>query len=118
MEHSNVEVIHPLLTKNYTYLMHEKEYQFNAPQHFTVRRISDNEVITRVDFQEGPVNENGVNGTTNEDLLGMVLIRLMSFQNSEFNCEENAKSIDLIEETLKTLRSRTNKRIELCSLKI
>ncbi|MCK9198320.1 MAG: hypothetical protein M0P49_01820 [Bacilli bacterium] len=113
MEPNIVEVTKiPLLTENYTRFSHEKDYKFNTPHHFIVQRVSDDEVIAKIDFQEGPIKENGVNGVANEDLLGMILIRLIGLQNSEFKCEENAKAINLIEETLKTLRSRTNKRIE------
>ncbi len=107
-----VILVNPLLTQNYTYMTYEKDYKFNAPHHFIVRRVSDDEIIAKIDLQEGPIKENGVNGVANEDLLGMVLTRLIAFQESEFKCEENAKAISLIEETLKTLRERTNKRVE------
>jgi len=112
MKSNTVILANPLLTQNYTYIRHEEDYKFNAPHHFTVQRVSDDEIIAKVDFQEGPIKENGTNGVANEDLLGMVLTRLISFQDSEFACEENAKAIGLIEETLKTLRERTNKRVE------
>ncbi len=112
MESNTVILANPLLTQNYTYIRYEEDHKFPAPNYFTVQRVSDDEFLAKIKFQEGPVRENGVNGVANEDLLGMVLTRLISCQDSEFQCEENAKAIGLIEETLKTLRERTNKRIE------
>jgi hypothetical protein len=113
------EVKNDLLTSKYTTVHCElKEHQeFNAPHHFEVRSVENpDEVLTFVDFQCGPIKENGVNGCCNEDLLVMVLERLEGFQNSEFKCRENALAITKLEEALLWLRKRTigreNKGIE------
>lgn len=112
---------HDLLTQNYTMIIHEADYKFNAPHHFKViaaqpdtdgEHKGQNRVIAVVNFQEGPVKENGVNGVANEDLLGMVLARLEGFQNSEYKCRENACAITRIEEALMWLRKRTNARVK------
>lgn len=112
---------HDLLTQNYTMIIHEADYKFNAPHHFKViaaKPDTDGEhkgqdrVIAIVNFQEGPIKENGVNGVANEDLLGMVLARLEGFQNSEYKCRENACAITKIEEALMWLRKRTNARVK------
>lgn len=112
---------HDLLTQNYTMIIHEADYKFNAPHHFKViaaqpdtegEHKGQNRVIAIVNFQEGPVKENGVNGVANEDLLGMVLARLEGFQNSEYKCRENACAITKIEEALMWLRKRTNARVK------
>jgi len=112
---------HDLLTQNYTMIIHEADYKFNAPHHFKVisaqpdaegEHKGHNRVIAIVDFQEGPIKENGVNGVANEDLLGMVLCRLENFQKSEYKCRENAIAITKIEEALMWLRKRTNARVK------
>lgn len=120
-EYPYVELVHPLLTKNYTMIIHEANFKFNAPHHFKViaaqpdtdgEHKGQNRVVGIVNFQEGPIKENGVNGVANEDLLGMVLCRLEGFQNSEYKCRENALAITKIEEALMWLRKRTNARVK------
>lgn len=112
---------HDLLTQNYTMIIHEANFKFNAPHHFKViaaqpdtdgEHKGQNRVVGIVNFQEGPIKENGVNGVANEDLLGMVLCRLEGFQNSEYKCRENALAITKIEEALMWLRKRTNARVK------
>lgn len=102
------EVQNDLLTNKYTRVFHEDEDKiiFNAPHNFS---IQDNEgnILSHIDFQCGPIQENGVNGVANEDLLVMVLTRLESFQNSEYRCRENALAITNIEQALLWLRKRT-----------
>lgn len=109
---------HDLLTEKYTQVWHEKDFKFNAPHHFRVLRpLSDEEAkdgdgaafecLAKIDFQEGPIKENGVNGVNNEDLIAMVITRLEGFQNSEFNCRDNAIAITHLEDALLRLRKRT-----------
>lgn len=101
---------HDLLTDKYTEVWHEeeREIQFNAPHHFQVRPAGDSlEILTEVDFQKGPIKENGVNGVCNEDLIAMVICRLDHFQDSEFACYENDIAIVKLEEALLWLRKRT-----------
>lgn len=104
------EIKNDLLTNKYTTVHCEclEDQQFNAPHHFEVR-AAENSAITLsfIDFQCGPIKENGVNGCCNEDLLVMILERLNGFQNSEFKCRENAIAITKIEEALLWLRKRT-----------
>ena len=118
---SYVVLNHDLLTQNYTLVIHEADYKFNAPHLFKVSAAKpdtkgehkgQNLIVGVVNFQEGPIKENGVNGVANEDLLGMVLCRLESFQKSEYKCRENACAITKIEEALMWLRKRTNARVK------
>lgn len=104
-----VEVNHDLLTNKYTKVFHEDHVNFNAPHHFSVQDHGGN-VLSLIDFQEGPIKEHGINGVANEDLLVMVLTRLEGFQNSEFRCCENDLAITKIEEALLWLRKRTMER--------
>ncbi|MEI6100830.1 MAG: ABC transporter ATPase [Eubacteriales bacterium] len=96
-----------LITQKYTYIAHEDDIRFNAPHHFIVNRVGDDCTVGVIDFQEGPIKENGVNGVANEDLIAMVIARLQGFQNSEYACRENAVAVTKLEEALMWLRKRT-----------
>ena len=58
-------------------------------------------------FQNGPINEVGVNGITQEVLLAIVADRLRSFQAGQFACRENALALTKIEEAMHWLQQRT-----------
>lgn len=58
-------------------------------------------------FQNGPINEVGVNGITHEVLLAIVADRLRSFQAGPFACRENALALTKIEEAQHWLQQRT-----------
>jgi len=60
-----------------------------------------------ISFQNGPINEVGVNGTTQEVLLAVVIDRLRSFQSGTFSCRENALALTKCEEALHWLQQRT-----------
>lgn len=64
-----------------------------------------------VSFQNGPINEVGVNGVTQEVLLAIVIDRLRSFQSGPFSCRENALALTKCEEALHWLHSRTKERM-------
>lgn len=98
-----------VVSKN-TKLICEDNWKFNMPHHFIVMDMNDN-IIGKIDCQEGPILETGVNGITNEDLLSIVLTRLECAQKSEFRCHENEEAIVSIIDALDYLRSRTFKRM-------
>ena len=62
-------------------------------------------------FQNGPINEVGVNGITHEALLAILADRLRSFQAGPYSCRENAIALTKIEEAQLWLQSRTRKRM-------
>lgn len=66
---------------------------------------------TRISFQNGPINEAGVNGLTQEVLLAIVVDRLRAFQSGPFACRENALALTKIEEAQHWLHSRTRARM-------
>lgn len=105
-----VDLKHDLLTTKYTGVVHEKDFKFNAPHLFRVYSLREPEgstMLGEVHFQEGPINEFGVNGVCNEDLIAMVICRLEHFQKSEFSSHDNAMVITKLEEALLWLRKRT-----------
>lgn len=67
--------------------------------------------LATIDFQNGGIQDVGVNGCMNEDLLAIVLDRLQGFQSGQFKCRENALAITKIEEALHWLNHRTQERI-------
>ncbi len=66
---------------------------------------------TNISFQNGPINEKGVNGLTQEVLLAIVVDRLRSFQKGPYACRENALALTKIEEAQHWLHSRTRTRM-------
>jgi len=63
-----------------------------------------------INFQNGPIQEYGVNGIQNEDLLAIVIDRLQGFQSGKFACRDNAIALTKCEEALLWLRKRTSDR--------
>lgn len=101
---------HDLLTTKYTRVLHEKDFNFNAPHHFEVYADHGQPapyLVGNVHFQEGAIKEHGVNGVCNEDLIAMVICRLEHFQKSEFSSRDNAMAITKLEEAMLWLRKRT-----------
>ncbi|MFC0809105.1 hypothetical protein ACFHWW_27305 [Ensifer sp. P24N7] len=63
-------------------------------------------------FQNGPINEAGVNGVTQEVLLAIVADRLRSFQAGPYACRENALALTKLEEAMHWLHARTLARMQ------
>jgi hypothetical protein len=74
--------------------------QYGAPAHHST-----------VLFQNGQINEVGVNGVTHEALLAILIDRLRAFQSGPYACRENALALTKLEEALLWLQSRTLKRM-------
>lgn len=64
-----------------------------------------------ISFQNGPIKKYGVNGTTQEALLTIIIDRLRSFQEGDFDCRENAIALTNCEQALMWLQKRTRDRI-------
>ena len=60
-------------------------------------------------FQDG-VGE--VNGTTNEEIIELLVKRLQSLNQPPYNCRENSLAITHLEEALHWLWTRTKNRLE------
>lgn len=74
--------------------------------------FGNDETCLPVLFQNGPIQESGVNGITQETLLAIVIDRLRSFQKGPFSCRENAIALTHCEEALMWLQRRTVERIK------
>ncbi|WP_336057361.1 hypothetical protein [Nitratireductor sp. CH_MIT9313-5] len=82
-----------------------------ANHHYRVTGDPDSGVAVDIQFQNGPINEVGVNGLTHEVLLAIVADRLRAFQAGPFSCRENALALTKIEEAQHWLHSRTRARM-------
>lgn len=71
---------------------------------------SEAQSLGLVNFQNGPILENGVNGVQNEHLISIVIDRLQCFQAGDFACRENALALTKLQEALHWLEHRTKDR--------
>ena len=65
----------------------------------------------RLDFQNGPIKEVGVNGVTHEALLAILIDRLQGFQSGQYSCRENAIALTKMDEAKMWLQKRTIDRL-------
>src|SRR3990167_8743667 len=97
-------------TAKYTqvFAVDEKD-ELNKANHQYQVNVSgqSNKILGNINFQHGAINEAGVNGVMNEDLIEMVIDRLTSCQERQFKGRENARAITKLEESLLWLRKRT-----------
>jgi hypothetical protein len=70
------------------------------------------EEYINIKFQEGTIQENGVNGAQIEDVIDLLVDRLSNFQKGDFACRENSLAITKLEEARMWLNERTRKRME------
>lgn len=66
--------------------------------------------VTTIKFQNGPIEETGVNGISNEALLAIVQDRLEGFQSGKFACDDNAKALDALRTAINWMKKRTIER--------
>lgn len=67
--------------------------------------------ICEIKFQNGPIQEVGFNGISNEALLAIVEDRLLGFQSGQYACRENACALTKIQEAMMWLQKRTRDRM-------
>lgn len=85
--------------------------EFNAHHSYQISvREGYNPFYSNINFQKGPVKENGHNGVTETALLAVLIDRLQCFQNSEFKCKENAVALTHLEDAMNWLNRRTIQR--------
>src|SRR6202042_2107996 len=67
-------------------------------------------VSYRIDFQNGPIKEAGVNGLTHEALLAIIIDRLYCFQRGPYASELNKQALIYCANALAALQDRTLER--------
>lgn len=97
-------------TTENTIVKYDKNTVKYAPHDFKIYDVHNDNVLQNIHFQHDPVKVAGVNGIFNEDLLIIVIERLMHFQQTEFACNENNLAIKEIDKALDLLRHRTEDR--------
>lgn len=65
-----------------------------------------------ISFQNGPIQEHGVNGVSGEALLAIVIDRLRCFQAGPYASNDNALALNHVESALQWLQKRTRDRLE------
>lgn len=66
-------------------------------------------------FQDGPIKECGVNGTTNEEVIEMLISRIWSLQtmyDGKYACIENKIALSSLQSALDALTLRTLRRLD------
>lgn len=74
-------------------------------------KITGDVWTTRINFQNGPIKEAGVNGISGEALLAVVEDRLKCFQEGPYKSRENALALTHIQEAMHWLHHRTRERM-------
>jgi len=73
--------------------------------------ITATSTVTLLRFQEGPVQEAGINGISIEALIAVAIDRLRGFQAGKFACRDNAIALTHLEDALMRLQKRTRDRM-------
>ena len=68
-------------------------------------------VHAHVLFQNGPINEVGVNGVTHEALLAILCDRMRGFQSGPYQSADNAEALACMEQAQTALQRRTKARM-------
>ena len=69
--------------------------------------VANTSYYVNIKWQEGTIEENGVNGTQIEDVIDILVARLQGFQQGGFPCRENALAITHLQEAQNWLYRRT-----------
>lgn len=75
-------------------------------------RTADGTVVGKISFQNGPINEHGVNGLTHEAILMVVAHRLTAFQSGPYISDENRTALEHIQLANAALFKRTKQRLD------
>jgi hypothetical protein len=76
-----------------------------------IPRKTNQEQAIHIEFQNGTIEEFGVNGISNEALLAIVEDRLIGFQSGNFGSPENSLALSNIQQALHWLKQRTSDRV-------
>mgnify|MGYP000119510729 CR=1 FL=1 len=66
---------------------------------------------TLIEFQNGPINEIGVNGLTHEALLAILIDRLQGFQSGPYASDDNQVALLSLRQAQNALQRRTRERM-------
>src|SRR5437879_1825439 len=93
----------------------DERTQGNASHNYVIRLAPQQKSPRRnaylIGFQEGPIQDVGVNGISNEALIAIVIDRMRGFQAGDYKCRENALALTKLEEAMMWLQKRTRDRM-------
>lgn len=102
-----LKLTNELITSNYTEILHEKEFD-HVPNNFIINKVdyeyNGSPTLAIINFQNGLIKDNGINGISNEDLIAIVIKRLECIQNTKLKSSENALALIKLEECLMALK--------------
>jgi hypothetical protein len=81
-----------------------------ANHHYEVEIPADGQIY-RFNFQNGPINEVGVNGLTHEVLLAILIDRLEGFQSGAYANDFNQAALEHLQAAQQLLQARTKERM-------
>ena len=79
--------------------------------HLSVKSGKGGEKFCYMDFQNGPVNEVGFNGFSQEAYLAVLEDRLVGFQSGPYATADNAEALDHVRKAMECLHRRTKERL-------
>lgn len=79
---------------------------------YTPEARAERQQFIDITFQQGPIQEVGVNGAHIEDVIDLLIARLRGFNEGPFRCRENSLAITALEEANLWLLKRTLNRVE------
>lgn len=83
-----------------------------ANHHYQIKEYGPaGSVFCDIKFQNGPIQEAGVNGISNEALLSIVEDRLVGFQSGQYACDDNYCALEHIRVAMNFLQQRTKARL-------
>ena len=94
-----------------TILVNDAPGHGNACHIYTIIRTEDDKPLNAIAFQNGPIQETGVNGISQEALLAIIEDRLIGFQTGEYATRENAIALNHVQTAMMWLQKRTRDRI-------
>ena len=83
---------------------------FNSETNASESGIDDRDRVSIL-FQNGPINEVGVNGVTHETLLSILCDRMRGFQAGPYASADNAEALACMEQAQTALQRRTKARM-------
>ncbi len=88
---------------NHCYIITVDERKHLLPPGVTIHQL--------INFQNGPIQEAGINGISQEALVAICIDRLRSFQAGPYACRENAIALTKLEESMMWMKKRTQDRL-------
>lgn len=121
MATETIRTIHKTDTTVVVSIPNVVDQQFGAGHVYEVRTISGYgpdgkeqkaEVLATINFQKGPIKENGINGVQHIDLLAIIRDRLDSFQAGPFASPANEVTAGFVAAAIASDETRTRRRVK------